>query len=60
MDEEIKESYKFYEENPKVWIDIFSGDEMISDKYEHRLIYEDVCLEVKAKPEDVILAHSLV
>merc|ERR1719498_542824 len=33
----------------KVWKDVFSGDEMVSDSYPHQLIYEDACLEVKAK-----------
>ena len=33
----------------KVWIDLFSGDEMVSDSYKHKLIFNDACLEVKAK-----------
>jgi hypothetical protein len=33
----------------KVWIDLFSGDEMISDSYKMQLTYNDACLEVKAK-----------
>jgi len=33
----------------KVWIDLFSGDEMTSDSYKHRLIHQDACLEVDAK-----------
>ncbi len=33
----------------RVWIDIFSGDEMVSDSYPHQLIYDDACLEVQAK-----------
>lgn len=33
----------------KVWIDLFSGDEMTSDSYKHRLIHGDACLEVDAK-----------
>ena len=33
----------------KVWIDLFSGDEMVSDSYKHQLIFNDACLEVKAK-----------
>ena len=33
----------------RVWIDLFSGDEMVSDSYPHKLIYDDACLEVQAK-----------
>lgn len=33
----------------KVWKDVFSGDEMISDSYKHTLIFNDACLEVAAK-----------
>ena len=33
----------------KVWKDVFSGDEMVSDSYPHKLIFNDACLEVKAK-----------
>ena len=33
----------------KVWTDLFSGDEMVSDSYPHTLIFDDACLEVKAK-----------
>ena len=33
----------------KVWIDLFSGDEMVSDSYKHCLMYNDACLEVQAK-----------
>lgn len=33
----------------KVWKDIVSGDEMVSDSYPHTLIYEDACLEVKSR-----------
>ena len=33
----------------KVWIDVFSGDEMVSDSYKNQLIFNDACLEVKAK-----------
>ena len=33
----------------KVWIDVFSGDEMCSDSYKQELIYNDACLECKAK-----------
>jgi len=33
----------------KVWKDVFSGDEMVSDSYKMALIYNDACLEVAAK-----------
>jgi len=33
----------------KVWVDLFSGDEMCSDSYKQELIYDGACLEVKAK-----------
>lgn len=33
----------------KVWKDIISGDEMVSDSYPHTLIFEDACLEVKSR-----------
>jgi hypothetical protein len=33
----------------KVWIDVFSGDEMVSDSYPYQLLYGDAALEVKAK-----------
>ena len=33
----------------KVWIDLFSGDEMVSDSYKSQLLFNDACLEVKAK-----------
>lgn len=33
----------------KVWLDYFSGDEMISDSYKMQLTFNDACLEVKAK-----------
>jgi hypothetical protein len=33
----------------KVWIDVFSGDEMVSDSYKSALIFNDACLEVQAK-----------
>ena len=32
-----------------VWKDIFSGDEMVSDSYKYRYLYNNACLEVKAK-----------
>ena len=33
----------------KVWIDVFSGDEMVSDSYKHKLVFNDACLEVQCK-----------
>ena len=33
----------------RVWVDVFSGDEMVSDSYPHQLIYDGAALEVKAK-----------
>ena len=33
----------------RVWIDLFSGDEMVSDSYKMALTFNDACLEVKAK-----------
>jgi len=39
------------------WIDIFSGDEMISSNYKSTLKYEDVCLEVQGK--DIVDVHKL-
>ena len=33
----------------KVWKDILSGDEMVSDSYPHKLTFEDACLEVKSR-----------
>ena len=33
----------------KVWTDVFSGDEMVSDSYKYAVIMDDACLEVKAK-----------
>lgn len=33
----------------KVWKDIVSGDEMISDSYAMKLTYDDVILEVKSR-----------
>ena len=35
----------------RVWIDLFSGDEMVSDSYKMQLIFGDACLEVQAKYE---------
>lgn len=33
----------------KVWIDLISGDEMVSDSYPYSLSFEDACLEVKSR-----------
>lgn len=33
----------------KVWKDILSGDEMVSDSYPHTYTFEDACLEVRSK-----------
>ena len=33
----------------KVWLDILSGDEMVSDSYPYSTSFEDACLEVKSK-----------
>ena len=33
----------------KVWIDVFSGDEMVSDSYKYQFLFNGVALEVKAK-----------
>ncbi len=33
----------------KVWMDILSGDEMVSDSYPQTLIFEDAGLEVKSR-----------
>lgn len=33
----------------RVWKDVLSGDEMISDSYPHELIYEDAVLRVKSR-----------
>lgn len=33
----------------KVWIDVFSGDEMVSDSYKQTLLFNNACLEVQAK-----------
>ena len=33
----------------RVWTDVFSGDEMVSDSYKHQLIFNDACLEVQCK-----------
>lgn len=33
----------------KVWIDVFSGDEMVSDSYKQSIIHNGACLEVQAK-----------
>ncbi len=33
----------------KVWFDILSGDEMVSDSYPFTTTFEDACLEVKSR-----------
>lgn len=33
----------------RVWIDVFSGDEMISDSYKQTILMNGACLEVEAK-----------
>ena len=33
----------------KVWMDIISGDEMVSDSYPQSLIFENAALEVKSR-----------
>ena len=33
----------------KVWKDLLSGDEFVSDSYPNTLIFEDACLEVKSR-----------
>jgi len=33
----------------KVWKDILSGDEMVSDSYAYTSTFEDACLEVKSR-----------
>ena len=33
----------------KVWTDVFSGDEMVTDSYKMELMYNDACLKVQAK-----------
>ena len=33
----------------KVWKDVFSGDEMVSDSYRNTVIFNDACLEVQCK-----------
>ena len=33
----------------RVWIDLFSGDEMVSDSYPMKMLFDDACLEIKAK-----------
>merc|ERR1712216_623388 len=33
----------------KVWKDLWTGDEMLSDSYPMKMLYEDACIEVKAK-----------
>jgi hypothetical protein len=33
----------------KVWIDILSGDEMVSDSYPYTEAFDGACLEVKSR-----------
>jgi hypothetical protein len=33
----------------KVWKDILSGDEMVSDSYPHTELFDGACLEVKSR-----------
>ena len=33
----------------KVWIDLISGDEMVSDSYPMSTSFEEACLEVKSR-----------
>ena len=33
----------------RVWTDVFSGDEMLSDSYKLAELHDGACLEVKAK-----------
>ena len=33
----------------RVWKDVLSGDELISDSYPHELIHEDAVLKVKSR-----------
>lgn len=33
----------------KVWKDILSGDEMVSDSYAYTTSFDDACLEVKSR-----------
>lgn len=33
----------------RVWKDVISGDEMISDSYPHTFVFEDAGLEVKSR-----------
>ena len=35
----------------RVWIDLFSGDEMVSDSYKMEVCMEDACLKVFGKYE---------
>ena len=46
--EESKQDEVKEQELPKtkVWVDIFSGDEMVSDNRPNQLLYNDSCLEV--------------
>ena len=33
----------------KVWKDLLSGDEMVSDSYPHEITFDGACLEVRSK-----------
>lgn len=33
----------------KVWIDLLSGDEMVSDSYPHSVTFDGACLEVRSR-----------
>ena len=33
----------------KVWFDLLSGDEMVSDSYPHQVTFDGACLEVKSR-----------
>ena len=33
----------------RVWVDLFSGDEMVSDSYKQELVFGDAGLQVKGK-----------
>jgi hypothetical protein len=33
----------------KVWTDLLSGDEMVSDSYPHTVTFDGACLEVKSR-----------
>ena len=45
----IFEHYSNFDTEMKVWKDVFSGDELVSDSYKMVMIHNDACLEVQAK-----------